>query len=83
MKILANDGISQTGIDDLTQNGFEVITVNVSQKQLVDYINKNAVDVLLVRSATTVRKELIDACPNLKIIARFDRQELPLLHYLS
>jgi D-3-phosphoglycerate dehydrogenase len=70
MKILANDGISQTGIDFLQENGFEVITVNVAQAQLVDYINDNEVSALLVRSATTARKELIDQCPGLKLIGR-------------
>jgi len=70
MKILANDGISQTGIDVLTANGFEVITTNVAQEQLVDYINSNSIVGLLVRSATTARKELIDQCPNLKLIGR-------------
>jgi len=70
MKILANDGISQIGIDFLQENGFEVITVNVAQEQLVDYINDNEVSALLVRSATTARKELIDQCPGLKLIGR-------------
>ena len=70
MKILANDGISQTGIDALTADGFEVITTNVAQEQLVNYINSNAIVGLLVRSATTARKELIDQCPNLKLIGR-------------
>ena len=70
MKILANDGISQSGIDVLTQAGFEVITTNVAQEQLVNYINENKITVLLVRSATTARKELIDSCPSLKIIGR-------------
>ena len=70
MKILANDGISQSGIDALTANGFEVITVNVAQEQLIEYINSNDVKALLVRSATTARKELIDACPGLRLIGR-------------
>jgi D-3-phosphoglycerate dehydrogenase / 2-oxoglutarate reductase len=70
MKILANDGISQSGIDALTANGFEVITVNVAQEQLIEYINSNDVKALLVRSATTARKELIDACPGLQLIGR-------------
>jgi len=70
MKVLANDGISQSGIDELEKSGFEVSTTTVAQKQLTNYINENNVDVILVRSATTVRKELIDACPNLKIIGR-------------
>ena len=70
MKILANDGISQSGIDMLTEAGFEVITNNVAQEQLVNFINENKIVVLLVRSATTARKDLIDSCPSLKIIGR-------------
>ena len=70
MKILANDGISQSGIDALTKNGFDVITTNVVQEQLAGYINENKVSGLLVRSATTARKELINACPGLKLIGR-------------
>lgn len=70
MKILANDGISQAGIKKLEQEGFEVITENIPQDQLIDYIKSNNIAALLVRSATTVRKDLIDACPNLKLIGR-------------
>ena len=70
MKVLANDGISQSGIDALEAKGFEVITTNVAQEQLISYINENEVTVLLVRSATTARKELVDSCPSLKIIGR-------------
>jgi D-3-phosphoglycerate dehydrogenase len=70
MKVLVNDGMSKSGIDKLTQNGFKVITVTVEQGQLVDFINKNNIIVLLVRSATTVRKDIIDNCPTLKIIGR-------------
>lgn len=70
MKVLANDGISQSGIDALKAAGFEVITTKVAQDQLINYINENKIDVVLVRSATTVRKEVIDACPSLKIIGR-------------
>lgn len=70
MKILANDGISQSGIAALTVEGFDVITTTVAQEQLENYINANNIEILLVRSATNVRKELIDACPNLKIIGR-------------
>ena len=70
MKVLANDGISQSGIDALQAKGFEVITTNVAQEQLISYINENEVTVLLVRSATTARKELVDSCPSLKIIGR-------------
>ena len=66
----ANDGVSQSGIDALTQAGFTVTTTNVAQEQLVAYINENNITGLLVRSATTARKELIDACPGLKLIGR-------------
>lgn len=70
MKILANDGISKTGVDALTDAGFEVLTTNVAQEQLVNFINENDIKALLVRSATTARKELIDACPGLQLIGR-------------
>ena len=70
MKILANDGISKTGIDQLEATGFEVITTTVAQEELVDYINEHSIVGLLVRSATQVRKELIDNCPSLKLIGR-------------
>ncbi len=70
MKVLANDGISQTGIAALEAKGIEVITTKVAQEQLINYINEHNIDVILVRSATQVRKELIDACPSIKIIGR-------------
>jgi D-3-phosphoglycerate dehydrogenase / 2-oxoglutarate reductase len=70
MKILANDGISNTGVKLLEDAGFEVITAKVAQEQIIDYVNKNNVTVLLVRSATKVRKDIIDACPSIKIIGR-------------
>ncbi len=69
-KILANDGISPSGVEALESNGYEVSTTNVAQEQLINHINENQIDVLLVRSATTVRKDLIDACSTLKIIGR-------------
>lgn len=68
--ILANDGIAQTGIELLEKAGFEVKNTRVAQEQLANYINKNNIDGLLVRSATEVSKEIIDACPNLKLIGR-------------
>ncbi|WP_149275922.1 D-2-hydroxyacid dehydrogenase [Pareuzebyella sediminis] len=70
MKILANDGIARTGIDALEKEGFEVLTVKVAQEQLQNYINENEVAALLVRSATEVRKNLIDNCPSLRLIGR-------------
>ncbi len=70
MKVLANDGISASGIKALEKGGFEVITTKVAQEQVANYINTNQVSVILVRSATKVRKDIIDACPGLKIIGR-------------
>ncbi|MDK2772725.1 MAG: D-2-hydroxyacid dehydrogenase [Flavobacterium sp.] len=70
MKVLANDGISTSGIKVLEKAGFEVITTKVAQEQVANFINTHNVAVLLVRSATKVRKDIIDACPGLKIIGR-------------
>ena len=70
MVVLANDGISQLGVKKLENNGFKVITTNVAQEQLVDFINKNSITCLLVRSATKVRKDIIDSCKSLKLIGR-------------
>src|SRR5690554_6992425 len=70
MKILANDGISPEGKEKLENAGFTVVTDHVQQDLLIDTINKENYIALLVRSATTVRKDLIDACPDLKFIGR-------------
>ncbi|GHA31267.1 3-phosphoglycerate dehydrogenase [Salinimicrobium marinum] len=70
MKVLVNDPISQSGIKALEAAGFEVDSVKVAQEQLKSYINENDISVLLVRSATKVRKDLIDSCPSLKLIGR-------------
>ena len=68
--ILANDGISKIGIEALEKASFKVITEKVPQEKLGKFINEQKIEVLLVRSATKVKKELIDECPNLKIIGR-------------
>ncbi len=70
MKVLANDGLDASGIKALIEKGFEVITTKIEQQNLAEFINLNNVIVLLVRSATQVRKELIDSCPSLQIIGR-------------
>ncbi|CAD7796461.1 Hydroxypyruvate reductase [Chryseobacterium aquaeductus] len=70
MKVLANDGLDQSGIDALTLQGFEVITKKVPQEFLIEYINEHKIRTILVRSATQVRKELIDSCPSIEIIGR-------------
>jgi len=70
MKVLANDGISKAGERALKEAGIEILDNRVAQDHVINFINDNNVDVLLVRSATKVRQELIDACPGLKIIGR-------------
>ncbi|MFK8038885.1 MAG: D-2-hydroxyacid dehydrogenase [Crocinitomicaceae bacterium] len=70
MKILANDGISSEGVEALEKGGFTVLTNNIPQGELVEEINNQGISGLLVRSATTVRQDLIDACPGLKLIGR-------------
>lgn len=69
-KILANDGIDPIGKSMLEKAGYTVITDKVAQEDLAMAINKNNYEVLTVRSATKVRKDVIDACPNLQLIGR-------------
>jgi D-3-phosphoglycerate dehydrogenase len=70
MKILANDGISALGKSLLEAAGFTVITEKVAQEELATAVNEQGIEMILVRSATTVRKEVVDACPGLKLIGR-------------
>jgi D-3-phosphoglycerate dehydrogenase / 2-oxoglutarate reductase len=70
MKILANDGISDDGKFALEAAGFTVITEKVAQENLAQEINEHNIEAVLVRSATTVRKEVIEQCPGLKLIGR-------------
>jgi D-3-phosphoglycerate dehydrogenase len=67
-KILANDGIDPIGKKLLEDAGFVVDTETIAQDQLAEAL-KNY-DAITVRSATKLRKELIDAVPNIKLIGR-------------
>lgn len=69
-KILANDGIDAQGKQLLEKAGFTVITEKVAQENLAQAINEQGYIGLTVRSATKVRKDVIDACPGLKLIGR-------------
>ena len=68
MKILVNDGIHPKGEQLLQEAGFEVDMNSIPQEELKNKLNEY--DAILVRSATKVRADLIDACPNLKLIGR-------------
>lgn len=67
-KLLANDGIDPIGKKMLEEAGFTVVTEKVAQENLAEALKEY--DALTVRSATKVRKDLIDACPNIKLIGR-------------
>jgi D-3-phosphoglycerate dehydrogenase len=69
-KILANDGIDAVGKKMLEQAGYTVVTEKVSQDKLAGEINAQNYVALTVRSATQVRKDLIDSCKTLKVIGR-------------
>jgi D-3-phosphoglycerate dehydrogenase len=68
IKILANDGIDPIGKKLLEEAGFTVDTQTIPQDELSSALLNY--DAITVRSATKVRKELIDACPNIKLIGR-------------
>jgi D-3-phosphoglycerate dehydrogenase / 2-oxoglutarate reductase len=68
IKILANDGIHPDGRLLLEEAGYYVTEDKIAQDQLVSKIGEY--DVLIVRSATQVTRDIIDAGKKLKIIAR-------------
>ena len=70
MKILANDGISYNAIKLLESHNFSVNTKNIKQENLIEFINNEKIEIILVRSATKIRKDLIDKCPSIKLIGR-------------
>jgi len=70
MKVLANDGISSKAKAALEAEGITVSTDHVEQADLIDTLNREGYAGILVRSATKVRKDLIDACPDLRFIGR-------------
>ena len=67
-RILANDGIDPSGLAALVAAGFEVETTHIPQDKLDAELNNY--DAVLVRSATKIRKDLIDKSPNIKLICR-------------
>jgi D-3-phosphoglycerate dehydrogenase len=68
IRILANDGIDDAGKALLEAAGFEVVTTHFKAEELPGQLK--SFDAITVRSATEVRKDLIDVCPNLKVIGR-------------
>lgn len=70
MKILISDPLSSKGLEILEQaNVFEIINKSgMSVDELCDIIKD--CDGLIIRSGTTVTKEILDAAKNLKVIGR-------------
>jgi D-3-phosphoglycerate dehydrogenase / 2-oxoglutarate reductase len=68
IRILANDGIEASAKKMLEEKGFQVETNKIPQEELANHIND--FDVLTVRSATKVRKPLIDVITKTKLVIR-------------
>ncbi len=69
MKVGICDPIASEGVEILKKEGFEVIDLTgIPKEELVNHVAD--LDALIVRSATKVRKEMIDAAKNLKAIGR-------------
>ncbi|MCX6137156.1 MAG: D-2-hydroxyacid dehydrogenase [Ignavibacteriales bacterium] len=68
MKILITDGISPDGAKILLDAGFHVDEVKLSPEELLNKIPDY--DCIIVRSASKVTKDVIEAGKNLKVIAR-------------
>jgi D-3-phosphoglycerate dehydrogenase len=69
MKVLVSDAIAEQGIEILKNAGFEVVQkTGLSPEELVKAIPD--FDAIIVRSATKVTKEVIEAGNNLKVIGR-------------
>ena len=68
MKILINDGLHPAGLQLLQDAGHDTDTNNIPQDELLTKLNDY--DAILVRSATKVRRDLMDVAPNLKLVGR-------------
>jgi D-3-phosphoglycerate dehydrogenase len=70
MKILANDGLHESAIRYLSENGFEVFTTKVAQEQVANYLNKNQINILIVNQATRVDEIILRSTNTLKAIGK-------------
>ncbi|NLY47192.1 MAG: 3-phosphoglycerate dehydrogenase [Tissierella sp.] len=70
MKILANDGLDKKAVDFFNDNNMDVDTNHYEEEMLQTVIKYY--DILIIRSATKVDRELIDAAKgtNLKLVIR-------------
>jgi D-3-phosphoglycerate dehydrogenase len=68
MRILITDGIERAGAEILLKAGFELTQKALTPEELLEVIG--GFDAIIVRSATKVTAEVIDAGTHLKVIAR-------------
>ena len=70
MKVLANDGISQNSKKELIDLNFKIFDTKIDQSELIKYINRNHIEIILVRSATIINSEILNNCKSIKLIGR-------------
>ncbi len=68
MKILITDGIEKNGAEILLKAGFELTQKTMTPEELLKAIGDY--DAIIVRSATKVTKQVIEAGERLKVVAR-------------
>ena len=68
MKVLANDGISQNSKKELIDLNFKIFDTKIDQSELIKYINRNHIEIILVRSATIINSEILNNCKSIKLI---------------
>ena len=70
MIVLANDGISQKSKKELIDLNFKIFDTKIDQSELIKYINKNHIEIILVRSATIINSEILNNCKSIKLVGR-------------
>ncbi|MCL6219402.1 NAD(P)-dependent oxidoreductase [Zunongwangia pacifica] len=75
MNILVTDGLSQTAVSQLTEAGFNVLSVKVAQSQLKEYINAKNIEGIITRT-TFIENEVITGAPQLKFIAVIGNEQV-------
>lgn len=69
MKIIVSDKLATEGVDLMKKEGFEVVEAWDEPKENLPSLISDC-DAIVVRGATKVTKELMDAAPNLRVIGR-------------
>ena len=57
VKVLANDEFLKT-LKELIDLNFKIFDTKIDQSELIKYINKNHIEIILVRSATIINSEI-------------------------